>query len=196
MMPDDNPYAPPQTIGSRAEQLPLAQDGGRQRFPEWDTAYVTRLADYGHAIQQLTSLCLGLLVFLVLGFVASYLRATSPEIQERILLFAGLLLTPLALRVWWGFHRAGWMRHCSMVFDCLATVLLGMLVLWSLLLLWRDEIHVVLSICVLGFGSFLAIHAASSFLAHVHARELFGPDRIRQDDLSNEADYRRRHGIG
>ncbi len=61
-MPDDNPYAAPQTVDSR-RPLPLAEtQDARQLFPEWDTARVTRLADYGRALQQMTQLCLGVLV--------------------------------------------------------------------------------------------------------------------------------------
>ena len=195
-MPDENPYAAPQTIGSKAESLPLAQDQGRQRFPDWDTARVTRLADYGHAIHQVTSLCLGILVFFALGLGASFWRANRIEDRAQILLLVGLILGPLALRVWWGFHRAGWMRHCGTFFDCLAAVAIIMLVLWGILQGFRGQIHVGLVICMLGLGGFLLLHLSASFLAHLHARELFGRNRVRQNDLVVEADYRRRYGIG
>ncbi len=190
-MNPDNPYAAPQTIDSPG--LPVAQEAGRQRFPDWDTARVTRLADYGHAIQQMTSLCLGLLVFAAIGFTAAYWQFIN---RQQILLIAGLVLSPLALRVWWGFERASWMRQCGMFFDCLAMVGIGFTVLRGILLGLRGELPVGIVICVLGLGGFFLLHAASSFLAHLHARELFGPARIRQHDLVMEADYRRRYGIG
>jgi hypothetical protein len=97
---DDNPYAAPQTIGSKADTLSLAQDHGRQRFPDWDTARVTRLADYSHSIQQLTNLSLGFLFLSALGLGASFSHANRLEDRQQILLIMVLILGPLALRVW------------------------------------------------------------------------------------------------
>lgn len=196
-MPDDNPYASPQTIGSPLEPVPTALSAeGRQMFPDWDTARVTRLADFGRAIVQMTNLCLGIFGIMTIGLTASWLRADSLMARQMIALAALLILASLALRVWWGNHRAGWMRHCGMFFDCLASVGIVMFVLWGILLCFRGQIHVGLLIPMLGLGGFFLLHTAASFLAHLHARELFGPDRLRLDDLGRESDYRRRHGIG
>ena len=195
-MNPDNPYAAPQTIDAPSELPPLAQDGGRQRFPDWDTARVTRLADYSSAIQQMTSLVLGILVFFGLGLGASFWRANQIPDREQILIIAGLLLGPLALRVWWGMRRAGWMRYGGMFFDGLTAVAVVLLVLWGILHSFREEMSLGVLFGVLGLGGILLLHAASSFLAQLHARELFGPDRIGFDDLVTEADYRRRYGIG
>jgi hypothetical protein len=196
-MPDDNPYAAPQTIGSPLVPVPTAQTvDGRQLFPEWDTARVTRLADFGRAIVQMTNLCLAFGAFMAIGLTASWMRADSLETRQMILLLAALIVGPLALRGWWGYHRAGWMQQASLLFDCLASCLIVFGVLWGILLCFRGQIHFGLLIPMLGLGGFLLLHSAASFLAHLHARELFGPDRLRLDDLGRESDYRRRHGIG
>jgi len=195
-MPDDNPYAAPQTVDSR-RPLPLAEaQDARQLFPEWDTPRVTRLADYGRALQQLTHLCLGVLVFMAVGLVASWVRADSPERRQLVLLYGSLILAPLALRAWWGMNRAGWMRPCGLVFDSVASVLIVFGVLWGIWATFAGQIHFGLLILVLGLGGFLLLHTAASFLAHLHAHELFGPAQLHLADLGREADYRRRHGIG
>ncbi len=198
----DNPYAAPQTIGSPLAPLPTALSvDGRQMFPEWDTARVTRLADYGRAIVQMTNICLAILAIMAIGLTASWFHAELPERRQVVLIKGTLLLAPLALRVWWGYHRAGWMPHCSMFFDCMTSIAIVMLVLWGILLCFRGQVHWGLLIPMLGLGGLLLLHSAASFLAHLHARELFDSklferDRLRLDDLGRESDYRRRYGIG
>lgn len=196
-MPDDNPYAAPQTIGQPRAPLPVAESlDARQLFPEWDTSRVTRLADYGHALRQMTNLCLGVLGIFAMGMTASWLRAENADKRQLIVLYTALGLGPVALRVWWGTHRAGWMRHCGMFFDCVASVLIVFALLWGIWACFRGQIHFGLVIPMLGLGGFLLLHTAASFLAHLHAREIFGPEQLHLDDLAREADYRRRHGIG
>jgi hypothetical protein len=201
-MPDDNPYAAPQTIGSPRPPLSLAEArDARQLFPEWDTPRVTRLAGYGRALQQMTQLCLGVLIFLGLGLSASWMRAETPERRQLVLLYGTLILVPLALRVWWGIHRAAWMRPCGLFFDALASVLIVFALGWGIWACFRGDIHFGLAVPMLGLAGFLLLHTAASFLAHLQARELFGHDheghdQVRLADLGREADYRRRHGIG
>jgi hypothetical protein len=195
-MHPDNPYAAPQTVDSR-RPLPVAESlDARMLFPEWDTARVTRLADYGHALRQMTNLCTGIVALLTIGFSAAWLRAGSAELQRMVLLYGTLLVAPFALRVWWGMQRASWMRPWGMFFDGVASVLIVFAVFWGFWATIAGQIHVGLLILVLGLGGFLLLHTAASFLAHVHAHQLFGPDRIALQDLAREADYRRRHGIG
>jgi hypothetical protein len=83
-----------------------------------------------------------------------------------------------------------------MFFDCLAGVVIVLLALWGILQGLRGQIEIGLVLTILAMGGVLWLNSAASFLAHLHARELFGPERVRQNDLVEEADYRRRYGIG
>ena len=120
-------------------------------------------ADFSHAIQQMTNLCLACLSIVTIGLTASFSLALAPETRQQYLLCASLLLIPLILRVWWGFHRAGWMRHWSMFFDCLTTVGIVMLDLLGVLLVFRGQIHLLSLIPMLGLSGVLLLHTKSRF---------------------------------
>ena len=185
-MNPDNPYAAPQTIGQRPLAMAVGAETVRLAFPEYSTERLKQLLDYSRAIHQMHILWI-LLAVLAAG-CSVIVIILAAEIQE-LSLAATLVLVALFLicfRVAAGYSREKPARVYAIFCDGL--LIIGCM--WSIgLLLPHGSL---ISSIILGF---IAVHAASSLLAHHHARELFGRSSFRQENLALEVLYRQQNGI-
>ncbi len=174
-MNPDNPYAAPQTIGQPPPVMATSADAGRLMFMVRSTERLKELLDYSYAIQQMHIMWILLAVMAVGGFLILSVITVHEEVD---ILFAVVTLGVMVLiffRVTAGYSGAKIYRGFAMLCDGLLTA--GSL--WLIVILLQDG-----SLIIPIFVGFIGLHAASSFLAHYHARELFEPNALKQEDLA------------
>lgn len=188
-MNSDNPYAAPQTIEFRSTgELPVADAVGRQLFPDLTTAQLSRLADYSHTMQLMTSLWVILLLSLCLmlpGF-----NSYQPNMKG----FLSISILLIVLRFVGGRARGRRWRYYTGFLDGVffASLLLGMT---AGFITMPDLMSLMLFLPLCLAIIFLSIIAFTSCLAHCCAPELFGAPDYPHHALMQEIDYRKQYGI-
>ena len=185
-MNPDNPYAAPQTIGQPPLAVAVSAETQRLAFPEYSTERLKQLLDYARAIQQMHIVWILLAVLAVAWFLIISAIAVHEKVGIPIAAVTVGVMILIFLRVAAGYSHRKLARGYSMLCDGLLFVG-GM---WLIVFLLQDG-SLILPL-ILGF---IVIHAASSFLAHCHARELFGQRCFKQEDLALEVLYRQQNGI-
>jgi hypothetical protein len=193
-MPDDNPYAAPQTSLSQAAslKLPLAEPAGRQLYPELDTAALLVLARRSNAIQAAWTVWIMLLGALSLLALPAYRLQLLEPWQLAILISA----YPIGgLRVY--LCRQGRLRQRMVLIAAdfwLLAIFLFLTFLFGSKFLEEPR---GLSGALLGtiIFSLLCAIPCISLNALLRAARLFGPESFVISELAEEAAYRQRYGI-
>lgn len=183
IMPDDNPYAAPQTIDRAvpwADALPMALGSERRLYPDVSTTELSRLANWSMAIDGM-SLVWGVVIsFAGLAFVVNLW-------MYPLQWFWGLVLGLTAMRLWGDYRRTSGYWAYNLLLDLL---FLGGF-LFAILGLARVDLLALLivGIPMLAFG----LIAAMSVLAHLLAKPLYGQYTHRE--LIREVRYRKQNRI-
>lgn len=197
-MPDDNPYAAPQTLQPRLDlaALPLAelqQPGGqRRRFPEQSTAQLQRLFDQSQRLEAMLLVWL-LLWFLTVAFLAAlFLRASASSDSHKWL--GWTLIALVTARLLCSFMRTKLGRWYMLLADaalicvCLAVVLAALPEFVYFRSFW---VYCLVELIALT----IAVLAYRSCRTLLQAHELFHPVCMQHDDLVRELTYRKEHRI-
>lgn len=199
-MNPDNPYAAPQTLQPQqnATPLPVAEglgDPARQRmFVEWDTVRLTALWERSRAIYDMQALWL-LMCFVmpVLAFFFSLSFAVYDfyfDTTRGIIAVCCVALT--FIRFGTGYARTRFGRVLALAMDpilglfsvVLAVVIIAALFAGGALLVFFLPIAILIS-----------MQTVRSLRAMIQAPELFGPVRLRHQDLCDEVEQREKHEI-
>lgn len=203
-MPDDNPYAAPQSVLRPPvdASLPIAEampDAlGRRLFPDWDTKPLLHLAERSLAINKMQKIWL--VICFVMPFVGFVLilpflhrNFDHPEIFSMIILGGTTLVI---MRYWIGQYRTLLSRRISLSVDGLLAFvcLIGMIGFFYLMFGTRIEDNLflfygILVFCIVGHQGW------QNWKILFQSPELFGPERLRDEDLIQEVEYRQQHGV-
>ncbi len=182
----DNPYAAPQTIGRPPPVMASSADAGRLMFMERSTERLKELLDYSYAIQQMHVMWILLAILAACWALLAMLISVRHSGGEIVLAISLGVTVLIFLRVAAGYSPHKLYRAFAMLCDGL----LAAGSLWLIVILLHDGSLMIPIVC-----GFVGLHASSSFLAHYHARELFGLQAMKQEDLAGEITYRQLHGI-
>jgi hypothetical protein len=188
--PDNNPYAAPQsdlsTLVPVATEIPMAKEVlPRKLFPEWDRAQLLRVLALSHQLRMIDVL---------------YVMSCLP-------LFISLLYYLTSDR--YGFD---WTVNSLLLFVMLAYIIISIVAFSRskaamFLAIFRDAC--ILMIFLYGIGwliyeggytetpmfVFLSIMTVLLIEKRWKSSYFYGPDRIRHNDLQQEADYRRYYSV-
>lgn len=181
-MPDDNPYAAPQTLPSRVAplELPLAEAVGRNQFPETSTRELQRLANWSIPIEAMSLLWWVFFAFAALAF--SIQLGTNPFDW-----YWGAAMLLAGLRVWGGSART----PIFWAYDLLLDTLFAIALIWAAIQLAHVDL---MALFLVGGVELVLIGLASvSAVAHLAARPLYG--QFPQSELVAEVGCRKQNRI-
>jgi hypothetical protein len=195
-MSDDNPYAAPQTLETRAA-LPVAQPAAanhaRRMFSHLSTKELAWLTSASRAIQRMTIIS-GLLFAIALSLsLVRIMERTSLIILMEFTALCGLL----GLRIYAGVVRGRVLRYFSLLID-LSISVVSIYFMADAMLVFRDDPSALTQFLRVGISFFLinlAMLPCLSVYAQVRYPQLFGEQRYPHEDLLQELKFRRLHQI-
>jgi hypothetical protein len=207
--PRVNPYAAPQTIDRPVDisKLPVAtfaeNEGTRQLFPEQSTAVLVAMARRVKALDDVQ------VVWFVLGSLAAVSGCLLSMKIDRMLGVPAAFFATMALIRWQAgvrVHRSD--RYLAIVTDALllaGSFYLGVLAFQRAAHLISNDFqsarnHVILNLVLLMLIAlpclfYVGSYSLRSLKALIGGKFLFGPERLKHEDLLAELRYRQEWGI-
>jgi hypothetical protein len=202
-MPDDNPYAAPQTLEPQQATplLPVAEGQNdppqRRKFVEWDTARLKKLWQASCLIKDMQGIWLVVCLMMpIIAFFFSLSIAVYDLSFDPTRASIGLGLVALTFtRFGTGYIRTSLGRVFAMVMDGLLGLicLLVTLAFLAAILTWQGI--ALAAIFFIPIIPLIGYYAACSLRALWQAPELFGPQRLAHDDLEAEVRCREQHQL-
>jgi len=200
-MPDENPYAAPQTVDSQqpAAAMPLAGAHGQptpeRRLAGWDNARLFALWKHSRAIQDLQGgwlvMCLATPIFGFFFALSFALYDFYFDQTRGILALCAVALT--FARFGTGFTRTQISRVFALVMDALLGLGCAALLVVVIGIVFTEPVAALVIMFVLPFTTLIGFQAVRSIRAMLEAPELFGPGRVSHEALCDEVEYRREH---